>query len=130
MISFAQMRADDPRLPSAFGSAPNLPEGAIALPRGADVTALMRMMLVDGVWVARPRPIVQTDQTGVTTVTLAEAPAGTTCRIIDLLTDDLLFAGPVPEPAIWTLPDPGHYAVEIDPPLPWLPVSFRLEVAA
>ncbi|NTT88577.1 hypothetical protein, partial [Tabrizicola fusiformis] len=89
MISFAQMRVNDTRLPSAFGSAQTLPEGAIALPRGADVTALMRMMLVDGVWVARPRPVVQTDQAGVTTVTLAEAPAGTTCRIIDLLTDDL-----------------------------------------
>lgn len=130
MISFAQMRADDSRVPARFGSAQTLPEGAIALPRGADVAALMQMMRVDGVWVERPRPIMQTDQTGVTTVTLADAPAGTTCRIIDLLTDDLLFAGPSDAGAIWTLPDPGHYAVEIDPPLPWLPISLRLEVVA
>ena len=130
MIPFAKMREDDTRLPARFGAAPTLPEGAIALPRGADVTALMRMMLVDGVWVDRPRPIVQTDQTGVTTVTLADAPTGTTCRIIDLLTDDLLFAGAANAGAIWTLPDPGRYAVEIDPPPPWLPVSLRLEVVA
>ena len=130
MISFAQMREDDTRLPARFGAAPILPDGAIALPRGADVTALMRMMLVDGVWVDRPRPIVQTDQTGVTTVTLAAAPTGTMCRIIDLLTDDLLFAGSAPVASVWTLPDPGHYAVEIDPPLPWLPINLRLEVSA
>ena len=130
MISFARMREDDPRLPDRFAAAPELPFGAIALPRGADVTALMRMMRVGGVWVERPLPIVQTDQTGVTTVTLADAPTGTTCRIIDLLTDDLLFAGQSEAGAIWTLPDPGLYAVEIDPPLPWLPVNLRLEVVA
>lgn len=130
MIAFAQMRADDPRLPERFGTAPTLPAGAIALPRGADVAALMGCMLVDGVWVDRPRPTVLVDQTGATTVALTDAPAGTTCRIIDVLTDDLLFAGPAPAPADWTLPDPGQYAVEIDPPLPWLPISLRLEVAA
>lgn len=130
MIHFAQMREDDARLPARFGSAPALPDGAIALRRGADVAALMAMMLVEGVWVDRPRPSLSVDQTGVTAVTLADAPPGTACRIIDLATDDLLFAGPPPVPPIWTLPDPGRYAVEIEPPLPWLPVSLRLEVPA
>jgi hypothetical protein len=129
MISYAKMDAAG-TLPLELGRARALPADCMELPGIADPTSLMGRMLVDGVWVDRPRPIVQTDQTGVTTVTLADAPTGTTCRIIDLLTDDLLFAGPAPEAAIWTLPDPGQYAVEIDPPPPWLPVSLRLEVAA
>lgn len=129
MINWAKMDGAG-LLPLELGRARTLPDGAVETPGVADPTALMRMMLVDGVWVDRPRPIVQTDQTGVTTVTLADAPAGTTCRIVDLLTDDLLFEGPSDAGAIWTLPDPGRYAVEIDPPLPWLPVSLRLEVFA
>lgn len=129
MISYAKMDAAG-TLPLELGRARALPVDCIELPGVADPTSLMGSMLDDGVWVDRPRPTVLVDQTGVTTVTLAEAPTGTACRIIDLLTDDLLFAGPAPADAIWTLPDPGQYAVEIDPPLPWLPVSLRLEVAA
>lgn len=129
MINWAKMDGDGV-LPLELGRGRTLPVGAVETPGVADPTTLMRMMRVDGVWVERPLPIVQRDQTGVTTVTLVDAPAGTTCRIIDLLTDDLLFAGPAAVAAIWSLPDPGRYAVEIDPPPPWLPVSLRLEVVA
>lgn len=106
------------------------PAGALVLPATADLIELSRQQLIDGQWTPRPATLLTRSAEAPWTITLAEAPAAATVRIFDLDADELLFEGQASPGAVWTFSDPGRYAVEVDPPAPWLPTTLRLEVPA
>lgn len=115
-------------IPTVLADAEHMPEGAMHLPDSADLTAMMRQMLVEGAWQDRPAAILNRTAETPVTITLSEAPPGAAVRIFDIDGDELLFEGLVSPGAFWTFADPGRYAVEVEPPAPWLPATLCLEV--
>ena len=106
-----------------------MPVGAIEVPEGASLEALSRKMLIEGGWQDRPAAeLVQMPGLPVT-ITLTAAPNGTPVRITDWAARELLFDGLADPGATWSFPDPGDYAVDVEPPLPWLPAGLRFEVS-
>lgn len=104
------------------------PDGAVLLSAAADLEAISRQMLVDGLWQDRPVAALILTAGAVPRVILATAPALTSVRIFDAVAGELLFEGLTGEGAFWNFPDTGHYAVEVEPTLPWLPTVLQFEV--
>lgn len=106
------------------------PAGALVLPATADLVELSRQHLVDGAW--EPRPVAVLTLTGMApaTVTVTAGPLDTPVRVYDIDGAELLFEGLASPGAFWTFVDPGRYAVEVEPPAPWLPATLRFEVPA
>ncbi len=59
-------------------------------------------------------------------VTCEGLPTGSTATVTDRETGEVLAT--LTDPGSIELPDPGPYAVEVTPPLPWLPRSLLLIV--
>ena len=93
MIHYAFMDATGV-YPRQAGDAKSLPAGAVEAPFKSDW--LKDMMLVAGVWTDRPRiaePVI--DNTIGVAVRFAALPVGTTCRITDMETGEVLDCRPM-----------------------------------
>jgi len=110
--------------PHTAGRGAGLPEGAVEVPGDLLPAQIIRMMLDGGVWV--PRPEVPPLVIALPLVTCEGLPTGSTVTVTDGETGEVLAT--LTDPAFFELPDPGPYAVEVMPPLPWLPRSLLVIV--
>ena len=104
------------------------PPGAVILAASASLETLSRQMLVEGVWQDRPAVDLTRTPGSPAGVTLSAGPAACPVRIIDIDAGEVLFEGTAEVGASWSFPDAGRFAVESDPPEPWLPAVLRFEV--
>lgn len=107
-------------VPITVGTAPELPEGKTEV-AAETIEEAWGLMLVDGVWT--PRPQLAPHNVSGLVVTFPDAPAETHLEAtqggsITAATGTTI-----------TLPGSGAYWIEALPPLPTMPVRFRLEIA-
>lgn len=88
------------------------------------VTLEARKAELGGVWVPRSEapPLV----VAAPLVTCEGLPPGSVVTVTDGETGEVLAT--LTDPTFFDLPDPGPYAVEVTPPLPWLPRSLLVIV--
>ena len=127
-MKFAVVNPDG--LPLILGDVEAPPEGATHLPASVPLETLSRQMLVEGVWQDRPAVALTLTPGSPASVTLSAGPAACPVRITDIAAGEILFEGTAGAGTSWSFPDAGSYAVESDPPSPWLPAVLRFEVAS
>jgi hypothetical protein len=115
-------------IPSRLSETESAPEGATILPENAALEVISRQMFIDGAWQDRPAARLDLALGSPARVTLVSASEPATVTIFDLDADEPLAAGLAAPGDHWEFPDPGRYAVEVDPALPWLPAVLRFEV--
>lgn len=107
-------------VPITVGTAPELPEGKTEVP-AETIEEAWGLMLVDGVWT--PRPQLAPHTVSGLVVTFPDAPAETALEATQGGNIPTATGGTI------TLPAAGAYWIEAIPPLPTMPVRFRLEIA-
>jgi hypothetical protein len=110
-----------------FGRNDHVPEDCVLVPDEIPYWSIPNMRLTEGAWALRPAlPSPQT-VAGVTTMT--GAPSGTVCEVNDL--DGGAILATVTEASgviAIDLPDPGRYALDYAPPLPYLPLAVTVVI--
>ena len=104
------------------------PPGSIILAPSLALETLSRQMLVEGAWQDRPAVHLTLTPGSPASVTLVQGPPTCPVRIIDVAAGEVLFEDAAEAGASWSFPEAGRYAVESDPPEPWLPAVLRFEV--
>ena len=100
-----------------------VPEGAIIVDNALSVSDLS-LLYVDGANGLVPRPVVATPVLSGDDLSIPSGPEGTRLRVIDRITDEVMWEEVTDANLtayVLTLPDPGTYVVDINPPLPWVP---------
>ncbi|KEJ93992.1 hypothetical protein SAMN05444149_108109 [Pseudosulfitobacter pseudonitzschiae] len=102
------------------------PVGAVVVDRVG--LADLLLMHVDGEAGLVPRPAIAAPVLDGDSLSLPSGPVGTRLRVVDRVSDEVLWqavtdGGLVAH--VLTLPDPGSYVVDIEPPLPFVPVQLE-----
>lgn len=100
-----------------------LPSGARQAPEGIEPSELAQLMVVGGELYPRPMsPDIQSDGT---THSIMDCPAGTVIEVYDVTGGerlDLITVAVSGTSEIISLPDTGTYSIEVQGPMPALPV--------
>tara|TARA_R110000850_G_scaffold233967_3_gene358855 strand:+ start:664 stop:1050 length:387 start_codon:yes stop_codon:yes gene_type:complete len=107
----------------------NPPEGAIIVDSSLCVFDLS-LLYVDGANGLVPRPTLATPTLDGDDLSIPSGPEGTRLRVVDRLADEVMWevvTGADLTTHVLTLPDAGTYIVDIDPPMPWVPLQVEFK---
>lgn len=130
MIKFAIVSPNGLTIEAA-GFAAELPAGAVPLPLSFDLSAVLRSYFAAGV--LTPRPEVASPTLTPEGVRLGDYPSGTRIEIVDHEAGEFLAEAVIPDGVSFVdleISDAGVYQFDIDPPFPYMPAVFNLEVSA
>lgn len=103
------------------------PEGAIITDNKMSIQEQARLY-VDGENGLVPRPEVPTPTLSGDDLSIPSGPEGTVLKVVDRVSDEVMWEMTTDANLtahVLTLPDPGIYVVDIDPPFPYLAVQVE-----
>lgn len=107
--------------PMQFGAGPVVPEDAVFLGEGFDISPWVNRVLIEGVWQDRvplSEPEMVQDDRGYV-LTFAGVPVGAVVQVFDLEAAEILVVMPIEDgTAEIVLSEPGSYEVEVKSPAP------------
>ena len=106
------------------------PVGMVAMPTAKTINDCASLMLVNGLWVARPiieRPIIESIADGFSVVFAFVPTTGTTCTVLDL--DYSVMLGEIVAEnmeIMFQIASAGRYQLEVTAPLPWIGLTLNV----
>jgi hypothetical protein len=115
----------------AGGQGAIVPDGYVEVPEALELTALGSLMLTQDGWAARPvlaSPLITTGEGG-TDVTFDDCPPATAFEVTQAPSGAIVQSLSGSGRVTIRLTDPGHYRIDVQPPLPFMPLLIGAQVA-